>query len=420
MSPPLDCLAEQASAQTMPVRDPDLAERAAIASAAYHAIRTYFAQAEGLPADDDFEARYHAYLREALTAPDRRNFSLATMRLFASLKNGHTGFFDEVMEREARPLPFTLRPVEGAWTILRSRLPVLSSGDVVIAVDGHPIDEWLEPIRAEIGQSSQATLDRVVWSRPFLFPSSFTLTLEDGREVPIDRAAPSDAPWRGLTLSKEVTSRPGPDGLVILRIPSFDGHRYEDEAITAIRAAKDARAILLDLRGNGGGQTPSRLLAAIMTRPYRGTSFVSPMTIALNDAQEAFHGTVASLPQLMMRAGADTTQPEPDAFVGKMAALVDGGCASACEDFVLRFQDGARGPVLGEATFGSTGQPFVQRFPEFGMSFRVSTKRETKADGQAFEGVGVTPDMPIPLTRSELREGVDHQLDQAIRLLSGS
>ncbi len=54
------------------------------------------------------------------------------------------------------------------------------------------------------------------------------------------------------------------------------------------------------------------------------------------------------------------------------------------------------------------------------MSFRVSTKRETKADGQAFEGVGVTPDMPIPLTRSELREGVDHQLDQAIRLLSGS
>jgi len=112
------------------------------------------------------------------------------------------------------------------------------------------------------------------------------------------------------------------------------------------------------------------------------------------------------------------TLPFPDAWKGKMALLINGGTASACEDFALRFKDGNRGPVLGEPSFGSTGQPYFVRFPEFGMSFRVSTKREYFPDGRQFEGVGVTPDVSIPLTRNELRQGTDIQLELAAEMLS--
>ena len=115
----------------------------------------------------------------------------------------------------------------------------------------------------------------------------------------------------------------------------------------------------------------------------------------------------------MMRYGPDKAQPLPEAWKGKMALLIDGGCASACEDFVLRFKDGDRGLVLGEPTFGSTGQPYFVEFPEFGMSFRVSTKREYFPDGRQFEGVGIQPDQPIPLAREDLRRGVDSQLELA-------
>ncbi|WP_411906796.1 S41 family peptidase [Rhizobium mayense] len=101
-----------------------------------------------------------------------------------------------------------------------------------------------------------------------------------------------------------------------------------------------------------------------------------------------------------------------------MALLINGGTASACEDFALRFKDGNRGLVLGEPSFGSTGQPYFVRFPEFGMSFRVSTKREYFADGRQFEGVGVTPDVSIPLTRNELRQGTHIQLELAAEMLS--
>jgi carboxyl-terminal processing protease len=79
----------------------------------------------------------------------------------------------------------------------------------------------------------------------------------------------------------------------------------------------------------------------------------------------------------------------------------------------LRFKDGDRGLVLGEPSYGPTGQPYLLRFPEFGMSFRVSTKREYFPDGRQFEGVGLQPDKYIPATREELRSGTDTPLELA-------
>lgn len=144
--------------------------------------------------------------------------------------------------------------------------------------------------------------------------------------------------------------------------------------------------------------------------------FATPMTIASNDASESFDGTSPALRRLMMRYGPDATLPAPDAWPGKIALLIDGGCGSACEDFVLRFKDGRRGVVLGQPTFGSTGQPYFVRFPEFGMTFRVSSKREYFPDGQSFEGVGVRPDTMIQVSRDELKRGADDQLEAAAKI----
>ncbi|UEQ85936.1 hypothetical protein [Rhizobium sp. AB2/73] len=49
------------------------------------------------------------------------------------------------------------------------------------------------------------------------------------------------------------------------------------------------------------------------------------------------------------------------------------------------------------------------------MSFRISTNREYFSDCRQFEGLGVTPDVSIPLTRNELEEGTDTQLELAAK-----
>ncbi|EJK87320.1 MULTISPECIES: S41 family peptidase [Rhizobium] len=396
-------------------RDPDITDRAYIAATTYHAIRRYFAHAEGLPPGYDFEARYRSYLGEALEAPDRKSFSLATMRFFASLRNGHTSFWDEELRQQAGSIPFRMRRIDGQWTLVRSKIAELYPGDVVTMVDGKPIDEWLEAVREHIGQSSLAALDWMTWLRPFLLPQRFTLGTDDGRQVPIDLTASPTGPESGLALANEVETVERSDGLVVIRIPSFDDPKYEEAAIAAIRSVENARAILLDLRDNGGGSSPGNLLSAIMTKPCRGTLVSTPMTIAKSDASNSFYGSIPALPTTMMQSGPDVTLPCPHAWKGKIALLINGGSASACEDFALRFKDGERGLVLGEPSFGSTGQPYFVNFTEFGMSFRVSSKREYFPDGRQFEGVGVKPDKSIPLTRDELRSDVDTQLELAAK-----
>ena len=118
-----------------------------------------------------------------------------------------------------------------------------------------------------------------------------------------------------------------------------------------------------------------------------------------------------------MRYGPAVKMPASDVIVGKMALLSDTECASACEDFANRFQSGKRGPLVAERSFGSTGQPFLMRWPQWGMQFRISTKREYLPDGSQFEGVGVPVDIPVPRRLSDLTEEGNTHLERALKML---
>ena len=47
-------------------------------------------------------------------------------------------------------------------------------------------------------------------------------------------------------------------------------------------------------------------------------------------------------------------------------------------------------------------------------SFRVSAKRDSFPDGSPFEGVGIVPDIEIPVTLAALKSGKDPILEKAL------
>lgn len=391
---------------------PSLADRMMIASQIYHTVKRYFAHWENLPPTYDWDAKFRAYLDEAAAAPDRRAFSLATMRLVASLSNGHTHFDDNAFDDVDR-LPFYARPVEGKWTVIASRTAVLNPGDIIERIDGVPIDTWLEPTRAIVGVSDRRSQDRLLMYYPLLMPQVFSVELAGGRKVRIDRSAPRGE-RRPALAAETVSSTVRSDGVVVIRIGSFDDPKYEAAAVEAVKSHAGAPLILFDVRGNGGGSTPLRLLATIMDKPYSGTLVATPITFAEFDAHESMEPGSNPVPKPMLRYGPEVIMPDPGHIKGRMALLIDGACGSACEDFAVRFQSGARGPVLGEATFGSTGQPIDVPWPRWNMDLRVSTKREYFRDGSPLEGVGVRPAIAVSLTIADIKSPGDPQLDRAV------
>jgi carboxyl-terminal processing protease len=154
--------------------------------------------------------------------------------------------------------------------------------------------------------------------------------------------------------------------------------------------------MVIDLRGNAGGTTPRRLTQALMDRPCRWWTYA-----------DADHPD---------RVSGSWTMPAADAYPGRLALLVDRHTWSAAEDFAMPFKDNGRAIVVGETTGGSTGQPHFDSFSN-GMRFSIGAMRVWFPDGSDFEGLGITPDVPVMVQREDLATGHDPVLETALQLL---
>lgn len=99
-----------------------------------------------------------------------------------------------------------------------------------------------------------------------------------------------------------------------------------------------------------------------------------------------------------------------------MAVLTSGGTYSAAEDFMVAYEGMKRGPIVGEATGGSTGQPLFIKLPGGGMA-RICTKADTYPDGRAWVGHGIQPTVKAAPTVADLRSGRDTVLEAALAAL---
>jgi carboxyl-terminal processing protease len=402
-----------------------VADRAYVASQIHTLASIYFAHWEAVPRFD-LDAAFRDYLTEAVGATDRRAFDLATLAFVARLRNGHSYFHDDgLVSPWNLPIGFRARPLGGKWVVNSSRLATIRPGDVVSAVDGEPVERFFERNRVYLSASSDRQARMKLFFSRVLFPATFPVTLADGRRVIVDPGTQKLEPAEEGKVDGRWVE---PGRIAYVRVPGWDVPDYEEEALRLAREFRDARALIIDVRGNGGGDTPLRFIRRLQDRPWRSWSSSTPMTIAISRAYGEVLKT-ARLPDVVAAEvrglasfaapqvywPSELNPPEPDAYAGKLVILVDADCASACEDFVVPFKDNHRATIVGETTAGSSGMPFVKRFP-VGMTVAVGARRERMPDGSPFEGVGITPEIPIERTALDLRSDRDPVLEAAIRL----
>lgn len=146
----------------------------------------------------------------------------------------------------------------------------------------------------------------------------------------------------------------------------------------ALHELRHARSIIIDLRGNPGGDAESmRILASyVVDRPLR----LSDVHAAGRPAEQVW--TERRLP----------AKPH----LGQVCILVDHGTRAEAEEFAYAMQRLKRGQLVGENTAGVAWRSAAYRLDQH-LAVRVPAAVATAPDSDAnWHGVGVRPDVAKP------------------------
>ncbi len=186
--------------------------------------------------------------------------------------------------------------------------------------------------------------------------------------------------------------------VAIWKLPGF--YLSLEDVEKEIGKARRHKALILDLRGNGGG------------------------------SDETLHWLIGSLfdhdVKVGDRVGRSSTKPmiakrQAHIFEGKLIVLVDEGSASASEILARTVQLEHRGTVIGDMTEGAVMGAKIYR-ESTGMStgtafgLAITETNLIMTDGKSLEGTGVTPDEILLPTAADLAAGRDPVLARAAEL----
>jgi carboxyl-terminal processing protease len=191
------------------------------------------------------------------------------------------------------------------------------------------------------------------------------------------------------------------DNVIIWKMPGFDIYDENELANIMVRVKKH-QALILDLRGNGGG-------LVVMLKRLIGYFFEQDIKVSEMKYRKEVKTEVAD-------------SKGNGGFKGKLIVLIDSGSASASEIFARVIQLEKRGIVLGDRSAGAVMQS-RQHGHEVGLETvsyygaSITNADVIMKDGKSIEHVGVTPDELLLPTAADLAASRDPVLSHAAELV---
>lgn len=193
-------------------------------------------------------------------------------------------------------------------------------------------------------------------------------------------------------LYMELESKRLDGGIGYIRFTVFTPQMAE-KLCGAIRSMRDARGLVVDLRGNPGG---------VM-------GVASGVAGLLSDE-------VGLIGILRLRTGSIPIPifPQRSPYDGPIVVLIDRLSGSTAEVMAAALQETGRALVVGERSAGAVLGANIIKLPT-GALFEYARAGFKTAHGETLEGKGVKPDVEAKLDRGSLLKGEDSQLQEAVR-----
>jgi len=278
----------------------------------------------------------------------------------------------------------------------------LAYGDRIVAINNRPLSE-----QSDDNQVTQFLVQAVQTGRPVV------LTILRG---PQRQRLEITLTGREINLARFPSLRIRPDGVAVLKIPDFDAQGQVGRRVhELVREAqqKNARAMILELRGNSGG-----LLNEMI---YSAAAFLDQPFVALVDRYQT------ERTEFRIQDGRFTVTRNGQSenanlsglarWRGPLVVLVNENTASGGEYLASAIQKARLAPLVGVPTLGignTTTRPFNLIN---GGALSISFNRAFFADGTPFPA-RATPDFVVENSLEQLANtGRDLPLEKALEAL---
>lgn len=367
---------------------------------------------------DSWETVLPRYIPKFEANKDAVDYQLTVRELVTEMHDSHGGVrnANAASEKFGTHIPPVLMGyVEDksvVTKVLDDKLPI-KVGDVVLAVDGEPVEKRREFLARYSAASTPQWSMRNVNGRLLLGPKDSVAKLKvqsvagETRDVELPRTQSIMDPKLFQLLERSTP--------VMQVLPSGFGYADLDrlqagEVDKMFETIKGTPAVIFDMRGYPNGTAWSiaprltekkNVVAALFSRPILEATSLSNSELADN----ASYSFAQRIPD-----------PQGDVYKGKVVVLINEDAISQAEHTCLFFEAATDVTFIGTPTAGANGDVTVMVLPgNLIVSFSGHDVRH--ADGRQLQRVGIQPTIKVAPTIRGLVDGHDEILEAAVKFL---
>lgn len=371
--------------------------------------RYYDRNFAGLPNGTSWESQRLTFRALAAETNSGDQLYLVLRRMIASLNDPHTRVFSPTEKFDWwRPrfvtIGLTVKEVDGLPTVVRvepgspPHRAGIVPGDVIVTVNDQPAVLLVQKnLRNNVAAAApaRARAFATLMDGPPDSPVEVRWKRKDGSI----RTAQFKRYWQQREFGLRVRHEKG--DLAVIELDAFTGQTSQNFAVALKQKLNKVRGIVLDLRGNGGGDAE-----------------------AMTDIASAFLGPGHSLGKFIDRSGSPfaifTRQKSPliaDRLTQTDAPLIvltSERTSSAAEIFVAGMKAEQRASVIGTETCGCVlAIRSRHELPDGGL-LDISELDYQTAAGERLEKNGIKPDQTVIVEREDLYSGRDRAMQIAL------
>jgi carboxyl-terminal processing protease len=389
--------------------------------------------------------------RELGDVHDADGFYFVVEKYVAGLMDGHASVQPGHLSAglvEPRQWPFKVMCLEGRFYVkaLDGAGAPLQPGDEILSVNGVSLsNRFKRAVARSTGSTPAGRERRAVDAMRYGAEKQLLVEAARANGPSFKCELPASERWAGRASAEELIRWEKLKGNIgYLRLPSFsqdmkvweEKGRGADALQAALESKKVAlrkafaelagtRALILDLRGNGGGSDAlGHFLAHCLCDTAAHPLYYSLSTRISEDLVELpefsyYKGVPASAGERRSRI---SLLPEKGVqrYPGKLAVLMDEACFSACDCFLNYLAIAAPDTIfVGRPNGAGAGAPRrVVTLPHSKMIVTFCIMQVWNLNGTLIESRPLKPTVPVQWTPEDLRQGRDPDLDAALSKLN--